>query len=311
VPCNDARMEGTSRAIFDHADDVLRKLRMIPDHARDFDVSDAAAMAVLRLPADLLAHVNAAGLARTSHDGRLLFDFDDLTNLSLELGIRSPWTAGMRFWRRALEAGGPYRECRVSYVFSCLDSRHTGPCQVEVLTPDRGWVRQDVTGQAAPARLAAVSEFRLRNDWPELPPDITELVEEVGQLEYKRLPADLGLQRDFVDRTGLVDCAGAARILVDEARRRGLPARPAAGLIAVPPYSSVHYWMEFLVDDIWTPTDPVMVKALIRWGLLSRERWHVGRSIGGILGRLSDVTPLARHSGAAFSISMPTEDARP
>jgi hypothetical protein len=280
---------------------------MIPDHVRDYDVSEAAATAVLRLPADLLAHVNAAGLARTNHDGRLFFDFDDLMNLSLDLGSPSAWTAGMRFWPRALEASGPYRECRVGYVFSCPDSRHTGPCQVEVLTPDRGWVRQDVTEQAAPARLAAVSEFRLHNDWPDLPPDVAELVEEVGQLEYKRLPADLGMQSDFVNRTGMVDCAGAARILINEARRRGLPSRPSVGLVVVPPYSSVHYWMDFLVDGVWTPADPVMVGALIRWGLLSRERWHVGRSIGGILGRLSDVTPTARHNGETFSISMPTE----
>lgn len=295
----------------DRVDDLLRKLRMIPDHVRDFVVPEPAATAVFRLPADLLTHVAAAGLTRPSPDGQLLFDRHDLVNLSLDLQVSSAWTVGTKFWGRALEAGGAVRECRVGYVFSCPDARPAGPCRVEVLTPDRGWVRQDVTEHGAPVRLAPISEFRLRTDWPELPPDVRELVEEVGQLEYKRLPARLGLRSEFVNRTGLVDCRGTARVLSDEARRRGFPYRRSCGLVVAPPFSTPHFWVDFLVDGVWTAVDPVLVGALVRWGVLSRERWPVGRPIGGILGRLSDDMPLSRHNGASFTMSMPTESAMP
>jgi hypothetical protein len=176
-----------------------------------------------------------------------------------------------------------------------------------VLTPERRWVRERLTERRPAVRLAATSTFRLHKDWPDLPPEVLDLAAEVGRLEFTSLPIGLGFDLEFVRRTGLVDCAGAAYLLYKEAQQRGLPVRFSMGLVVVVPYASVHCWTEFLVEDTWVPVDPLMINALIRWGLLDGERWHFGRSIGAILGRLSNrAGPIATHNGEPAHITMTT-----
>jgi hypothetical protein len=291
----------------EQVDDLIRKLRRIPDGRRRFAIPASRATAEYQLPAGVLARIVDAGLSRRGGTGEAVFDHFDLLNLSLDLRCPSAWTFGMRWWGRLLESRNGVCECRVGYAVTCPDPGHAGDCHVEILTPDRGWIGQHVPRTTAPVPLATVSEFRMRNEWPQLPPRVLELVEEIGQLEFKRLPSGLGRQAWFIHRSGLADCVGAALLLRAEARRRGLAARFSMGLVVAPPYSTEHSWVEFHVADVWVPVDPLLVAALVRWGVLDPRQWHVGRSIGGVLGRLAgEHTPTARHNGDPVELSMPT-----
>jgi hypothetical protein len=286
----------------------VRRIRLIPDELRRFTVSTKRALAEYGVPRALLAEFDELGLPGEGERGARRYDHHDLMSLSLDFGLRSAWTFGMRWWEPALEYPGPLRHCLVKYDFSCPDPGHEAPCHVEVLAPDRTWRAEDVRADRAVTTLAATTEFRLRNTWPELPPDVLELAEEIGRLEFKSLPIGLGFDLDFVRETGLVDCAGAAYLLYKRAQEAGLPVRFSMGLVVTLPYASPHCWAEFEVDGDWVPVDPLMVNALINWGLLSGEQWSAGRSIGGILGRLAGrAGPLARHNGeSVMQLTMPT-----
>src|SRR4051812_26801402 len=131
-----------------HADELVRKLRLIPDGWRRFAVSAARATAEYRILPDVLSHVADAGLTRVGRAGEPLFDHYDLVNLALDLRLMSPWTFGMRWWGRTLESRNTLDVCQVRYAFTCPDRNHEGDCRVEVLTPDRGWVAQCVTPPA-------------------------------------------------------------------------------------------------------------------------------------------------------------------
>ncbi|MDF2704500.1 MAG: hypothetical protein K0R62_152 [Nonomuraea muscovyensis] len=276
-------------------DDTLRALRLVPDGARGFDVPWDSAGRDYGLSPDVLRAMLAEGLGRPSG-----FDHFDLLNVALDLGARSLWTFGPASWAKGLRApAGTVVRAEVEFVPECAhEPGEGGPCDLRVLLPD-GW--------AACPGGSAVARFELPASWPPPGPGAAELLEEFGRVRFVRLPMTVGLDPDFVGRTGIADCTGGSLRLVREGRRRGLPVRLAQGVILSPPFSVLHYWAEIETDGVWVPHDPLIVGAMLRWGLLDPTGWTALRSTGAILARISgEMGPVGLDAGRPAGVSFAT-----
>jgi hypothetical protein len=54
----------------------------------------------------------------------------------------------------------------------------------------------------------------------------------------------------------------------------------------VPPFSTTHHWAEIEVGARWIPVDPVLITAMIEWGVLAPGAWNPYRSPGAIFHRV-------------------------
>ncbi|MEQ4717591.1 hypothetical protein [Nonomuraea sp. B19D2] len=274
-------------------DETLRSLRLVPDDARCFEVPWSSAERDYGLPPDVLRTMLAAGLGERSG-----FDHFDLLNVSLDLGVRSLWTFGPASWAKGLRAKAAVR-AEVEFVPECAHEPDEGrECDFQVLLP---------TGWAPCPGGSAAARFELPASWPRPQPRAAELLAEFGRVRFVRLPMTVGLDLDFVERTGIADCTGGSLFLVREGRRRGLPIRLAQGVILSPPFSVLHYWAEIENDGVWVPHDPLIVGAMLRWGLLDPAEWDVLRSTGAILARVSgEMGPVGLDAGRPAGVSFAT-----
>jgi hypothetical protein len=285
---------------------LLHKLRRIPDGVREFDVPPEEAWAEYRMPPERLRAIVEAGLPVRGAGDAIRYDRSDLINVSLHLGI-GPWAHALRtFLPRALNRAvqGHTSTLGVTLRAVCPGPGHPEPCRYEVLTQD-GQVCH-TTPSGAPLSTPTV-HFQTRPGLPELPAAVDRLAASVEDVDFVWLPESVREDLDFVRETGLGDCVAVSRLLVAEGRRHGLTLRTSYGLLVVVPQSIVHFWAEMDVEGQWVPIDPVLIRALLSWGVLDAERWTAVPPLGAVACRLADdYTPLVTHAGTRIRYSLPT-----
>ncbi|MEI7031021.1 transglutaminase domain-containing protein [Streptomyces pratensis] len=288
-------------------DDLVRRLRQVPDRHRRFAVTAAGVRRLYRIRPELLDELIGAGLPYVGEGADRLYDGYDLGNAALHLGLVSVQSRSMRSWSKALQSAAAHKpRYRVEVVSSCPVPGHRGPCPYSVLLPDGARL---VQGPAADARLAAfeVSPF---SGWPALPDAVRALLREVDGIGFFLLPEAVRWDPEFMWRTRMADCGGAAAWLVAEGARRGLAVRFSFGLLVARPYSTPHCWAEFLVDGVWVPVDPLLVRALNQWGGLDADAFPPDGRPGALFHRLTDrFTKVVSHGGVWAHASLPTEPA--
>ncbi|WP_431936229.1 transglutaminase domain-containing protein [Micromonospora sp. RP3T] len=287
---------------------LLDKLRRIPDEARVFSVSRQAAWRYYFLSRDILDAAVAMGLPHTGCGEESSFDLVDVMNLALHLGRSPAARAARRFWSAALNRprGAEPLHYEVQYRASCPVPGHEPPCRYQVILSPEETIHRTVGSNAEALAAARVA---LTDDWPELTPAAGDLLREVSGLQFMRLPPSLRRDVDFIRRTGLADCAGSAAMLKEAGSRYGLRVRSSYGFIVVPPFSTTHHWAEIRQDGRWVPVDPVLITAMIEWGVLDPGVWHPNRSPGLIFSRVCDSgSDLVTHDGTArpVMLTLPT-----
>ncbi|MFD5916072.1 transglutaminase domain-containing protein [Kitasatospora sp. NPDC058201] len=291
-------------------DELVRRLRQVPDRQRRFAVTATGARRLHRIRPELLAALTTAGVPYVGEGGDRLYDGYDLGNTALHLGLVSVQSRSMRSWAKALETAAPAgpegsgRGYRVEVVAGCPAPGHPGRCGYGVLTAAG---RRRAEGGPVDARLAGLL-VRPVASWPELPSNIRELLAEVEGIGFFLLPEAVRWDQEFMWHTRMADCGGAAAWLVSEGERRGMRTRFSFGLLVAQPYSTPHCWAEFLVDGVWVPVDPLLVRALNDWGGLDARSFPPDGRPGALFHRLSDrFTKVVSHAGVWAQVSLPTE----
>ncbi|MEU1762943.1 transglutaminase domain-containing protein [Micromonospora sp. NPDC005652] len=286
--------------------EFVERLRRIPWSARRFAADTVQARREFGLAGPILDAVCSAGLPRFTRDDEMLFDVLDLMNLGLHLRLRGPHLGAMRFWGALLDRPlGQDRTYEINYNPICPVPGHVPDCEFLLRTPDETAVR--VRRPASADGTVHTAVVRLRNDWPDAPVPVRELIEEITHIQQVRLPEIPRWDTCFALGSGIADCAGVARLLAERGRARGLAVRLRYGLIVAPPYSMQHFWAEFLVEERWVPYQPGLVNALVRWGVVASDRWPAHRSPGAILvGLSSQVARAATHHSFNVCMSFPT-----
>jgi hypothetical protein len=290
-------------------DELVRlagKLRLIPESARTYAVAADRAWDDYQLPPDLLRELRKQGMPAQRAAGGWRYDETDLLNAALHLDIGSRHRKVLAWWIRELARPHGDTSCyRMDYVLGCPEPGHSGPCRYSLLDP--GGRRAEVV-RTDPAESAAHSvRFRLNRRWPPLPEPLRGLIDEIAAIRFLRLPYPLHRDTGFIQATGVGDCCGVAMLTVSRARAGGMTARLCFGRSLTPPFSSAHHWAEVLVEDVWTPVDPVLIEALLDWGICAPHAWTRYDSLGGVLGRMSGRwQPIALHNGEQTEVRLPT-----
>jgi hypothetical protein len=272
-------------------------LARIPNTARKFSVGDDIALRVFGLGEHILSPLRSAGLPSIQRNGARCYDKNDLKSAALYFSTRSGQRQMLGWWARELDRPlGDAASYRVSYVIGCADGGHPGPCEFSFLTGGRQ--REVVIGEDAKPAERAVMTFTLRREWPDLPTEVAEVIDEVSRIRFLWIPRSLRQDDEFVLTQEIGPCESISRIIVAKARARGLRARFSRGLALTPPVGANHYWAELLIDGRWVPVDPTMIEVMLALGLLAPERWSRYKSFGGIMVRLAaGECPLALHNG--------------
>lgn len=290
---------------------IITRLVKIPDKARVFSVSAEEARLRYRMDDVILDSMVELGLPARDVDGTRYFDPFDLLNSSSHLGCSPASRIPRRLWPAALnqppDVGSVIYD--VSYLPSCPEPGHSGDCVFSLALPGGRRVRRIVRSGFPPPAVTA--RVRLGASWPELPPEVREVLGTVADLSLMWLPEGVATDLEFARATRLADCAGVCRILFEEGRRRNLPTRTSFGLAVAPPFAVPHHWAEFRVSGVWVPVDPVLIGAIVGWGALDRAQWPPHRSVGPILARVSSRrVPFAVHGGKPVPVSLVTRRIR-
>jgi hypothetical protein len=286
--------------------DLVTLLRRIPDEFRDLRIGHDRAVAEFAVGVRLQQSLIELGFPHTDTAQGPLFDSTDLLNVSLSLDIGSRQRRVMAWWIR--ELGRPAQgvaRYRLDYVATCPERARAGPCHFRLFVPDSSWL--DRASHTKESQVLHSAEFALPSSVPEFPSPIVELLDECRAIRFLRLPNPLRWDVGFIRVRGVGDCAGVARLLVEEGTARGMTVRFSYGRSLTPPFSASHFWAEFLVEGVWVPVDPVLIEAFKGWRLISHQEWVGPPSLGRILGRIGDSKhELVSHDGVALTARFPT-----
>ncbi|MFV2104398.1 transglutaminase domain-containing protein [Micromonospora sp. LOL_024] len=288
----------------DRLEAIVAPILRIPPEYRRYHVSAAEVGVTHGVNADLLARLVDLGVPHVGAGDDALFDENDVAAVALRLGLPSVHGFTMRFWLKSLR-----RLQRTSTVYrvgvqaDCPAPRHGGTCAYRVLDTD-GSKRDFVTGN----RRERVGSLRLSaHERPyELPQVLLGLVGEFADVDLYPLPTAMRHDAAFLTEFRAGPCTLFTDVLVAEARRRGLAARTAYGIIVAAPYSQPHSWAEILVEDRWLKVDPQVPRSLQSFGLCTEDDWPQTLSPAGLYHRLAAEPPLVSHSGLACQVSLPT-----
>lgn len=285
---------------------LVRRLLQVPMSLRRFTVTPAVAAGMHRVDAALLELLVDAGLPAAGRDGDRLFDGYDIGNAALHLDRMSVQRRAIRTWGAALREGtGEPRARSLELVSTCPVPGHAGPCRYDVLQPGGARRRVEAAGEDE-AELGSVV-VPAPSPAPDLPDDVTGLLHELDGVDFFLLPEVIRWDHDLMWRTGMGDCGVIADWLVTEGRRRGRETRFSFGLLTASPYATPHCWADFRVDGRWVAVDPVLVRAMTRWGGLDGRNFPAHVSIDPIVHRLSDrFTKVVSHGGIWSSLSART-----
>lgn len=289
-------------------DDIARlvgKLRLVPHQVRRFTISADHARDEYQLTADLLRELRDQGMPASRSPDGWRYDPFDLLNASLHLDTGSRHRKVLAWWIR--EQGRPYGDVScymMDYRLGCPRPGHPGSCEYSLLVPGGQRIRIARTDPAEATLHTA--RFELSRRWPALPRSLRQLIDAAARIRFLRLPDPLRWDTDFIRANGIGDCTGVAQLIVEDARAHGIAARTGFGRSLTPPFSTPHYWAELLTDDVWTPVDPMLITALLDWGLCARDTWTRYDSFGATLGRLASRSqPIALHNGEYVEAKLP------
>ncbi len=258
-------------------DELLARLRAIPDDTRSWDCDERAARLHYGLADEALRTLVDDGLPHVRTAEGLRFEPGDLHCLGLRLGTARPYLWVLGRWAEGL--GRLAENARTDVTVEYVPQLPAGvdPTPGTARLPD-GERRPVMLDNGRPAVAVSVVA---RGFWPALPAQAARLARQLAEtIEFCPLPAPLRGDLQLVRELGLSDCATAARLLVAEWEAAGFEGRVVEGLLLSEPYSTPHCWPELRIAADWVAADPLMLAVMHRAGALEEGRWPVEQSIG-------------------------------
>ena len=266
--------------------EIVAAVRRLPDELRTFSIDRRAARLLYGVTDDVLQQLEEHGLPCRSQAEKRLYDPNDLSNVSLYLGLPSVQRQAMQGWLDTLELVGDAAEAPrfvVKYATMAMPGEK-GPRHLQVGLPEG----QTELIEAEPGAIVKAIEWTPRLKWPDAAPVLREILCDIASMNFFLIPPQLRQDAGFATRTRLLDCGLASRITITRAQEAGLPMRLRYGLLLAKPAATVHAWAECNIEGNWTPFDPLILATLSRHLGLSADVWPPERSPGAMLLPLGD-----------------------
>lgn len=257
-------------------EEMVERLRRIPDEVRDYGCDARCAQLQLGLDAAQLERIVSAGVPTVEADGEPRFEYGDLYYIAMRLGCATTFLWAARQWADSLEtfAGRPQTDVSIRYVPQLAAA---GAVDGVVHLPDG----EQRTMELINGRVAVEAHVVMRGPWPQPPPEAHAVLEQVDRrLTFYELPKRWQGDTTLARRSGFSDCVTSAHVIVEDCLAIGVEARVNTGFFVSQPYSVTHGWAEVRADGEWVPVDPLMLAVMREFGGLDASRWPPRRSIG-------------------------------
>lgn len=309
---------------------LLERLANIPNNFRKFNIvkNKVQRSYGIRSPFSELEHLNSHGFFCEKH-GNLYYDPYDLIDLAFYLKLPSLQNLMFRTWSSTLRVSENTSDLSAHISFVPMPEpppdKKNKKYEFNLLIPGEG----RITVFGFPGSEMKVIHKQLRTSWPGIPSELKPLVADINELDFFMLPEELRWHLEFIKKTKMADCGGASKSLAVAAKKAGFEVRHYIGLVPAKPYSSVRYFTEILIDDIWVPVDPHLLKILKFMKKLDPVIWPFDRSPGACLIPVAQVigysepfgqpileyfkdgpyilNPVATHNNLEVPVSLPTE----
>jgi hypothetical protein len=254
-------------------DNILSKLALIPKQYRCFSVDSEIAERHYGIQTILLAKLISCDLPLQKCGATTYFDPFDLANISLHLSLPSVQRFAMRTWSRTLQQADTIQQLEAEITIQPL---------------------LEGTRSKVPINTIRVM---LEDGHLSTPDHIRHLLKEFSAFQFYMLPERCRWNMSFISQNKICECGGASKLLLHQARERGIDARQCFGLLIAEPYSTGHYWVEFHLNGKWIPFDPLLISLLHTTTKLPPDKWPIYRSTNIALHRLCIIDGYA-HDGA-------------
>jgi hypothetical protein len=263
----------------------IQRLSRIPDKYRKFSIGAEGARRSYGIKEELLNEFARLGLSKKNGGKDALYDVYDLNNISLHFKIPSLQRMAMRSWSSMLRRSEVTAEISAEISFVPEKTEAMEQCLYKILLPQKG--RVEMMGTPGESVIEIIE--KTRSNWPAFPPEIKDLLAQIDDLDFFMLPEQIRWDVDFINETKMSECGGASKQLILKAKERNIPARQRFGLLVAQPYSTGHYWVELLVNDVWVPADPLLIKVILMTTALDAEKWTYDKSPGAVFVPLTTV----------------------
>ncbi len=263
----------------------IQRLKQIPDKYRKFTINAEGAKRSYSLKPDLLNQFVCLGLPKSENVSEIVYDEFDLNNISLHFKIPSLQRMAMRSWSSMLRRSEVAKRIPVEISIVPEKTDTLEKSLYKVLLPHKGRVEIEGT----PGEPIAEFVEKTASVFPEFPIEIKELIRDINDLDFFMLPEETRWDVDFIRETKMSECGGASKLLLLKAKEKKIQARQRFGLLMAQPYSTGHYWVEFLVEDTWVPADPLLLKVILMTTTLDAEKWTYDKSPGAVFLPLTTV----------------------
>lgn len=259
---------------------LLKRINKIPNECRQFKVSSWDIQRRYGINSAIQQELRKSGLPYIADGKDFFYDGYDLDNFNLYLKLPSLQRMAMRSWSstlRRLETEPEEISVQISFVPDSPTGNQKEENKFKLLIPNEGriWI------SGFPGTELIIIHKTLRTTWPEFSVEMKNILKEVMEFDFFMLPENIRWDLDFIKRTKMCECGGASKFIFLEARNKGLEVRHQFGLLVAKPFSTAHFWVEFLVDDTWVPADPLLLKVLSMSTGLNTLLWTFSRSPGG------------------------------
>lgn len=252
---------------------IINQLKKIPSHYKKFTLNEETAEKTYGIKKEHLNQFIEQGLEFQEFHNERFFDRYDLSNLSLYFKLPSIQRMAMRTWGSTLKQSTQFNHIQImiSYLLanSLLNEQTTMP--IKILTPDQGRITKYFHEQPCVYTFSTnkfIQQFLLKNE-------AAKLIDQVKDIDFYMIPEELRWNIDFIKNNNMAECGGISKYLYQLAIQNHIPARQLYGILLAKPYSTTHYWTEFLIDEKWIAADPLLIKLLIEQFKLDSTLWNI------------------------------------
>ncbi len=258
-------------------EEMVERLRRIPDKVRTYDCDARYAQLHLGLNAEHMQQIVGAGVPSVDVNGEAHFEYGDLYYIAMRLGVATTFLWAARQWARSLEIFAGRNETRVSIQYVTELAPPVGEIDGVVYLPDGKQLAMKLVN----GRAATEVDVVMRGPWPDPAPEANVVLEGLDrQLTFYELPRKWQGDTALARQTGFSDCVTSAHVIVEDCRAIGVEARVNAGFFVSHPVSVTHGWAEVRTEGEWVPVDPLMLAVMRDFGGLDAAQWPPQRSIG-------------------------------
>lgn len=287
-------------------DEIINNIKKINIDFKNFSVESSEAKSLYGVSSNLISQLIDNGFPHKNLNEKILFDANDLANLSLNSGLLSVRRMAMRSWSNTLSILSRGSNDIIANIQCSIDERFKEGEELDVLTSHCS-ARQKIKYIEGSSIFTYQHILRCGRK-VDFPTEIRDMLLEISRFQFYMLPETLRWDLSFIQENKLSECSGASRLLCYWLNQAGFRARQLFGLLVAKPFSCGHFWTEIFLDGNWYPVDALLIKLLSKVTRLNTRVWGPTSNLAGLFYPLAQIKVYRKLSGYESPVLLACEN---